>query len=159
VRALAWIVLVTVAGAAPLAGCGADREEDEQKNLAILHQLPTFPGARQLEVSTAPYYGGEEGPFDGAEGHTTLITYGAPDGTTQRELIRFYTSRLEKDWECEVERLGVIDITDARHPRRRGVQLQLGCSSETASISVNPDNLTSSRSSFDVAADHRDGSS
>ena len=158
-QALAWIVLVTMAGAAPLAGCGADREEDEQQNLAILHELPTFPGARELEVSTAPYYGDEEGPFDRAEGHTTSITYRAPGGTTQRELIRFYTSRLEKDWECEVERLGGIDITDAQHPRRLGVQLQLGCTSDTASISVNPDNLTSRTSSFEVAADHRDGSS
>jgi hypothetical protein len=146
-----------MAGAAPLAGCGADREEDEQQNLAILHELPTFPGAS--EVSTAPYYGDEEGPFDRAEGHTTSITYRAPGGTTQRELIRFYTSRLEKDWECEVERLGGIDITDAQHPRRLGVQLQLGCTSDTASISVNPDNLTSRTSSFEVAADHRDGSS
>ena len=150
---------MTVAGAAPLAACGADREEDEQQNLAILHQLPTFPGARELEVSTAPYYRDEEGPFDRAEGHTTSITYRAPGGTTQRELIRFYTSRLEQDWKCEVERLGVIDITDARHPRRKGVQLQLGCSSDTASISVNPDNLTSRTSSFDVVADHRGGSS
>lgn len=156
---MAWIFLVTMAGAVALAGCGADREEDEQQNLALLNQLPTFPGARELEVSTAPYYGDEEGPFDRAEGHTTAVTYRAPDGTTQRELIRFYRSRLEKDWECEVERSGVIDITDARRPRRSGVQLQLGCSNDTASISVNPDNLTSSSSSFDVAADHRDGSS
>jgi hypothetical protein len=72
-----------MAGAAPLAGCGADREEDEQQNLAILRQLPTFPGARELEVGTAPYYGDEEGPFDRAEGHTTSITYRAPVGTTQ----------------------------------------------------------------------------
>lgn len=156
-RALACIALVSVAGVAPLAGCGADREEDEQQNLTILRQLPTFPGARELEVSTAPYYGDEEGPVDQAQGHTTSITYRAPRGTTQRELISFYTSRLEKDWDCEVERSGVIDITDAQHPRRRGVQLQLGCSSDTASISVNPDNLTSRRSSFDLVADHRNG--
>ena len=149
---------MTIVGAASLAGCGADREDDEQQNLVILHQLPTFPGALELELSTAPYFGDEEGPFDRAEGHTTNITYRAPGGTTQRELIGFYRSRLEKDWECEVERLGVIDITGAQ-PRRRGVQLQLGCSSDTASIWVNPDNLTSRRSSFDVGADHRDGSS
>jgi hypothetical protein len=31
VRMLAWIVVVTTVGAAPLAGCGADREEDEQQ--------------------------------------------------------------------------------------------------------------------------------
>jgi hypothetical protein len=158
VRALARIVLLTAAGAVPLAGCGADGEEDEQQNLAILNQLPTFPGARQLEVDTSPYYGDEEGPFDRAEGHTTSITYRAPGGTTPRELIRFYTSRLEKDWECEVERLGVIDLTEARRPRREGVQLQLSCGSATASISVNPDNLTSTRSSFEVVADHRGGS-
>jgi hypothetical protein len=121
-------------GAAPLAGCGADREEDEQQNLAILHELPTFPGARELEVGTAPYYGHEEGPFDGAEGHTTSITYRAPGGTTQRELIRFYTSRLEKGWGCEIERSGEIDITDGQHPRRRGVYLQLRRSSDTAHL-------------------------
>lgn len=40
-----------------------------------------------------------------------------PAETTQRELIRFYTSRLKDDWECEVERSPVIDITDAEHPR------------------------------------------
>jgi hypothetical protein len=51
VRTLAWIVVLTMVGAAPLAGCGADREEDEQQ---ILHELPTFPGARELEVGTAP---------------------------------------------------------------------------------------------------------
>jgi hypothetical protein len=134
VRTLAWIVVLTMVGAAPLAGCGADREEDEQQNLAILHELPTFPGARELEVGTAPYYGHEEGPFDGAEGHTTSITYRAPGGTTQRELIRFYTSRLEKGWGCEIERSGEIDITDGQHPRRRGVYLQLRRSSDTAHL-------------------------
>ena len=67
-----------MAGAAPLAGCGADREEDEEHNLAILHQLQAFPGALELEVSTDAYHGDEEGPFDRAEGHTTSITYRAP---------------------------------------------------------------------------------
>ena len=61
-----------MAGAAPLAGCGADREEDEEHNLAILHQLQAFPGALELEVSTDAYHGDEEGPFDRAEGHTTI---------------------------------------------------------------------------------------
>jgi hypothetical protein len=149
---------LTVVGVAPLAGCGADREDDEQQNLAILQELPTLPGAREIETSTAAYFGDEEGPFNRAEGHTTTITYRAPAGTTQRELIRFYTERLETKWDCRVERSGVIDITRAR-PRRRGVLLQLGCSSDTASIWVNPDNLTTSSSSFDVGADHRDGTS
>jgi hypothetical protein len=158
VPALAWLVVVTVVGAAPLAGCGADREDDERQNLAILQELPTLPGARELEISTAPYFGDEEGPFDGAEGHTTTITYRAPAGTTQRELIRFYRQRLKTEWECQVERSGVIEITRGR-PRRRGVLLHLGCSSDKASIWVNPDNLTTSRSSFDVGADHRDGRS
>jgi hypothetical protein len=155
VRALAWIVVAMV-GAAPFAGCGADSDEDEQQNLAILRELPTFPGARELEVSTAPYYGDEEGPFDRAEGHTTTITYGAPGGTTQRELIRFYGSRLEEDWKCEVERSGVVGDIDAQHPR---AYLELLCSGDTASISVNPDNLATAKSSFDVVADHRGGSS
>jgi hypothetical protein len=155
VPALGWIVVLAIVGAAPLTGCGADREEDEQQNLAILHELPTFPGARELEVSTAAYYGDEEGPFDAAEGHTTTITYGAPGGATQRELIRFYRSRLEEDWECDVERSEVIGNTDAQHPR---AYLVLQCSSATASISVNPDNLTTRKSSFDVVADHRGSS-
>lgn len=154
-RTLAWIVVVIV-GAALLTGCGADREEDEQQNLAILHELPRFPGARELEVSTVPYYGDEEGPFDRAEGHTTTITWGAPSRTTQRELIRFYRSRLEEDWECDVERLEVIGNTDAQHPP---AYLELLCSSGTASLSVNPDNLATRKSSFDVVADHRGGSS
>ena len=157
-RTLAWIVLVTMAGAVPLAGCGADREDDERRNLAILHALPSFPGARELEVSTAAYYGDEEGPFERAEGHTTTITYRAPGGTTQRELVRFYKARLAKHWQCKVERSGAIDITDAKQPRRRGVYLLLLCSGDGASISVNPDNLTSSTSTFDVVADHRGSS-
>jgi hypothetical protein len=159
VRARAWIVVVTMVGATPLAGCGADREEDEQQNLAILHELPTFPGARELEVSTDPYYGDEEGPLDRAEGHTTSITYRAPGGTTQTELVRFYTSRLVNGWDCEVERSREIAIGDTPRPRRGRVYLQLGCTSDTASISVNPDNLTTRASSFDVVADHREGSS
>jgi hypothetical protein len=155
VRALASIVVAMV-GAAPLAGCGADREEDEQQNLAMLHELPTFAGARELEVTTSAYYGDEEGPFDRAEGHTTIITYSAPGGTTQRELIRFYRSWLERHWECEVERLGVIGETDPGEPR---AYLELHCRSDAGSISVNPDNLTTPKSSFDVTADHRGGPS
>jgi hypothetical protein len=143
-------------GGASLAGCGADREDDERQNLAILHQLPTPPGARELEISTSPYFGDEEGPWDRADGHTTLITYRAPAGTTQRGLIRFYRSRLNEDWNCQVQRSGVVDIT-GDGPRRVGVQLQLACKNDTASISVNPDNLTTRKASFEVAADHRDG--
>lgn len=141
-----------MAGAAPLAGCGADRDEDEEQNLAVLRELPSFPGARELEVVTAPYYGDEEGPFDHAEGHTTSITYSAPGGTTQRELVRFFRSRLE-GWRCRVERLGVMGDPDAK-PR---AYLELHCQGDTASISVNPDNLTTPKSSFDVVADHRGG--
>jgi hypothetical protein len=141
-------------GAAPLAGCGADREEDEQQNLAILHELPTFPGARELEVGTAPYYGHEEGPFDGAEGHTTSITYRAPGGTTQRELIRFYTSRLEKGWGCKIERSGEIDITEASILAAEVCTYSSGVAA-TRPISVNPDSVTRRTSSFDVVADSR----
>jgi hypothetical protein len=158
VGALAWIVVVSVVGAAGLGGCGADREEDEQQNLAILRDLPTFPGARELEVSSAPYFGDEEGPLDQANGHTTSIRYRVPAGTTQRELIRFYASRLQQDWACEVERHGEIDL-DARRPRRRGTYLGLGCRSETGSVWVNPDNVTSRVPGFEVVADHRAGSS
>jgi hypothetical protein len=53
----------------------------------------------------------------------------------------------------------VVDTTDAQRPRRRGVYLLLLCSGEAASISVNPDSLTTRKSSFDVVADYRDASS
>jgi hypothetical protein len=143
-QARAWIVVATLAGSASLAACGADRDDDEQRNLAILRELPVFPNARELEVTTAPYYGDEEGIFDSAEGHTTTITYTVPTQTTQRELVRFFRSRLAEDWECNVE--------------RGGGYLLLLCSSDVGSISVNPDNLATPRSGFEVVADHRDGS-
>ena len=127
-----------VVGAVVLTACGADGDADQQENLAILRALPHVPGARRIEVSTTPYYGDEEGLFDSAEGHTTAITYAAPPGMTQRRLIRFYRSRFEPEWTCDVG-------------------LELFCTSGDRSVSINPDNLTTPKSSFDVVANHRGG--
>ena len=156
---LARVLGVAMVGAASLAGCGADQDEDEQQNLAVLQELPIYPGARELEANTSAYYGDEGGPFDRADGHTTSITYRVPDGTTQREVVRFFTSRLEWGWECEVERSGVVDLDEGPHPRRTEALLGLWCRSGRGSVSVNPDDLTTRASSFDVVADHRDSSS
>ena len=115
----------------------------------------TFPDAHELEFDTSPYYGDEQGPFNAVDGHTTNATYSAPAGTTQRKLVEFYKPRLERRWNCRIERHGVISIDDPEHPRRIEVSLQLHCRSDRGSISVNPDNLATPGSSFEVVVDHR----
>jgi len=141
-RARTWIVAVTAGLAAGLAGCGADLEQDERQNLSILRELPAYPGAREVEVTTSAYSGEENGPLDATDGHLTLITYQAPAGTTAPELVRFFTSRLGAGWSCDVER-----VPDP----------QLGCTSRDGSISVSPDNLLAEPPRFEVGADHRGG--
>jgi hypothetical protein len=132
---LTWALVCAIVGAG-VGGCGGDNEE-VKRNEEILAELPTFPGTSEFDKVSDPYQ-----EADGADaetiGHTTTITYEVPPGTTAEEVVDFYASRLDPDWRCKRERVGV---------------LLLGCERGPEQVSVNTDNLHANPSRFDVVSD------
>jgi hypothetical protein len=90
-RRLLALSLVVVAA---VAGCGGlDRDEYVDKNLALLKQVPAFPGARLVRVESAPYEDGDTSDAD-TIGYGTTRLYKLPDRTSPNDVITFYRQTL-----------------------------------------------------------------
>jgi len=80
--------------AAAVAGCGGlDRDEYVDKNLALLKQVPAFPGARLVRVESAPYEDGDTPDAD-TIGYGTTRLYKLPDRASPNDVISFYRQAL-----------------------------------------------------------------
>jgi hypothetical protein len=128
--------LVLLLAAALLAGClHAEADADVKENERSLADLPVPPGARRLEVRSAPYYEEEGGP---PKGHTTTAVYEAPRGAGATEIVDFYAERL-RGWRCRREDVGA---------------LLLHCTRGSALVSVNTENMGARPPRFEVVVDH-----
>jgi hypothetical protein len=129
-----------------LTGCGGQDDDvsdlDVVSNKGVLATLPELPGARRLETTSSP-----STKDDGATvtGYGTSIGYEAPEGTSDRDVIRFYSRATKPDWRCEVERSDIIDLDRPRKKERP--MLVLSCHRGKVGLSINTDSMPR----FDVA--------
>ena len=109
---------------------------DVASNRAVLATLPELPGARRLETTSSP-----STEDDGATvtGYGTSIGYEAPKGTSDRDVIRFYSRATKPHWRCEVERSDVIDL-DRPGKKERPI-LVLSCHRGKVNLSINTDSM------------------
>jgi hypothetical protein len=78
------------------AGCAGLENGHVSQNKAILRSLPIFPGAREIDRTTSPYY---QHDGEGAiAGYITRARFRLPSGTPPERVGRFYRSRLRRSW-------------------------------------------------------------
>ena len=149
-------------------GGGSDKAAGSAANDAIVAKLPTYPGATVHDKSVNPYFPEDGG---GAEplGHVTNVNYQVPPGTDPVAVAKFYSSRLEPDWRCSVDREVPIRLPSgppgspaSRKPGRRlpgQATIDLHCRRGNSILGVDTDNLVGTRGpryGYELAVDHND---
>jgi hypothetical protein len=130
-------VLATGVAASVLAGCrigsDADRTAYVDANVAILDELPRFPGSTPIEEVSTPHRQTESGPI---VGYGTRRDLTLPPNATADAVLSFYERELPPSWEV-VERL----VGPVRNLRRG-----------SAALSINLESWRAHR--YEIAVDH-----
>ncbi len=82
-------------------GCGANRDDDVRRNEEIIASLPVFPGAKRTTTSVHPFEDpdrGEEEWVDRPAGYVTRLMFEVPDGTSARDILRFFDAEMPDEW-------------------------------------------------------------
>jgi hypothetical protein len=74
-----------------------------EANGRLLEELPSFPGAREVDRRSQTFSG--EGGLPLPEGLVTTALFAPPDEATQAEVVDFYVSRLQA-WDAETTAAG-----------------------------------------------------
>ena len=111
---------------------------DVVSNRAVLAMLPELPGARSLRTTSSPSFE-DESVFRRPTGYSTTVSYEAPKGTSDRDVIRFFSRATKPHWRCEVERGDIIDLDRPR--KKEPPILVLSCERGKVSLSVNTDSM------------------
>jgi hypothetical protein len=152
-----WSTRASVAAlllAAAPAGCGgaSDKAEDAAANDAIISELPTYPHAEVYDKSVNPYYRAGGGRVFG---HTTNVNYQVPEGTQPRAVVRFYLSRVQREWRCRTDREVPIRLPSVRRLPGQAIWL-LHCWRGQAILGVNTDNIRAMPPRYELVVDHND---
>lgn len=98
---LAFLLVAVTAVSTAFVGCDADvdRASYVARNTAALEQVPSYPGARLVRVSSTPYKDAPELLQDIApvSGYRTLRISEPSQGTTPEAVVRFYRRELRRD--------------------------------------------------------------
>jgi hypothetical protein len=117
------------------------------RNEELLRSLPVYPGARQVAIESQPYYLTESGS---ADGYGTRATFEVL-GVTADELLSFFETNLPPDWTVRREVTPCRNLdTGTPCPSMISLHAVKGA----AYISVDPANLNTSLSSYDLYVDH-----
>jgi hypothetical protein len=113
-------------------------------NQHILEDLPQFPGAERLSVTSDRYYEGAEGPYGRIPvGYSTEALYMVPSGTTPGEVVDFYVDNLPDGWRYKTnESLGTLAVIARSNHIQVGVSVDtegLADDGRTIRIRVTPD--------------------
>ena len=140
--ALATASIVTL-----LPGCeGAGKLLSERENLSLLATIPTYPGARYVDVHTEPIWDRSTDLPEFATpigGYGTSVSVAVPRGTRTLDVVRFYR-RVLTGWRCWT-RFETIP------PPRGGTAGSMSCVRGTARLGVGTENLFALRPQFQLS--------
>ena len=91
------LVLLSLAGGIGYAAYERVDTSAVEGNARLLEELPTFPGARQLDRRSET---SSSGDLPVPEGVLTTVLYEPPQEASQEEVVEFYVSGLQ-GWEAE----------------------------------------------------------
>ena len=79
-------------------GCALRKRDYIDDNMAILEQLPVYPGARERYTDEDSEYRDTENPLEPPDGWSTHRTYLVPRGVRMRQVLAFYETELRRGW-------------------------------------------------------------
>jgi hypothetical protein len=130
--------------------CGPDKGVYVAANEAILGQMPSLPGAKEISRETTPYYLREARPVSG---YGTRVTYLAPPSLTGDEMGAFFFREAGAEWRRHVEETPSISLeTGKQLDPMRHYQLCRG----NAVVAIDTSNVPLNRT-FDVFVDYNFG--
>ena len=77
-------------------GCALRKRDYIDDNMAILEQLPVYPGARERYTDEDSEYRDTENPLEPPDGWSTHRTYLVPRGVRMRQVLAFYETELTR---------------------------------------------------------------
>jgi hypothetical protein len=110
-----------------------------EENAHLLWTLPELPGAARKDVDHYVFY-----PCEGGcrHRHAILVTYEAPAGVTDQDVIDFYLQALTPEWRCQIEKFPMFEEEEpSTTPTLIAETLNAACQKGSAQLSVNTDGM------------------
>ncbi|MCJ7490978.1 MAG: hypothetical protein MUP15_02295 [Dehalococcoidia bacterium] len=137
-----------------LRACGPSPSYVHENEL-LLNDLPQYPGSERLDVSRYAYSRSEGGPWNR---HSINVTFKAPPGVTDHEVVDFYIDALGKDWQYKITGIPMVEIVERGTPEPTPIAWSLNVEFDNglAKITVNTDGMSfGDGDTFDVGIDAR----
>jgi len=112
-----------------------------QENERLLGTLPELPGAARKEVDRYLWQPCEGGCH---HRHAILVTYEAPAGVTDQDVIDFYLQALTPEWRCQIEKIPMLPILEEEPPTTPtpiAESVHAACQKGSAQLNVNTDDM------------------
>jgi hypothetical protein len=124
-----------------------------QENERLLEGLPQFPGSERLSVERYAYSRSE----GYADRHAILVTYEAPAGVTDQDVIDFYIQALTPEWRCQIEKIPMLEEEEpSTTPTLIAEFVHAECQRRIAQLNVNTDGMGfGDGHTFEVGIDSR----